>query len=250
MKRNVTLAEISDGRLYGSNDMVKADCHGCRGCHSCCTGMGNSVLLDPYDVYRLQQGVGMGLSGLFAGGMVELNVVDGVTLPNLKMAGEEERCVFLDREGWCSIHASRPGLCRLFPLGRYYENGDFRYFLQVGECGEKNRSKIKVCKWIDTPDEKRNHDFICEWHTLLKWMEEEITMGGAGTEAGAGRCAGEAEKAGMEKREVDVETGKRLNLLMLKLFFLEPYDVERDFYDQFAQRMARFKEERQGFCSV
>ncbi|MCI8697171.1 MAG: YkgJ family cysteine cluster protein, partial [Lachnospiraceae bacterium] len=25
MKRNVTLEEISDGRLYGGNDMVKAD---------------------------------------------------------------------------------------------------------------------------------------------------------------------------------------------------------------------------------
>ena len=26
MRRDVTLEEISDGKLYGSNDMVKADC--------------------------------------------------------------------------------------------------------------------------------------------------------------------------------------------------------------------------------
>ena len=61
----------------------------------------------------------------------ELNVVDGVILPNLKMSGQNDACGFLDENGRCSIHAVRPGICRLFPLGRYYENHDFSYFLQV-----------------------------------------------------------------------------------------------------------------------
>ena len=30
MKRNIDLNEISDGRLYTANDMVKADCHDCK----------------------------------------------------------------------------------------------------------------------------------------------------------------------------------------------------------------------------
>ena len=34
MKRNVSLEEISDGKLYTSNDMVKADCGDCAGCSS------------------------------------------------------------------------------------------------------------------------------------------------------------------------------------------------------------------------
>ena len=55
MRREQTLEEISDGKLYDSNDMVKADCHDCEGCCDCCQGMGDSVLLDPYDVYRLRQ---------------------------------------------------------------------------------------------------------------------------------------------------------------------------------------------------
>ena len=57
MRREVTLEEISDGRLYDANDMVKADCQDCKGCHDCCTGMGDSVLLDPYDVCRLSRGL-------------------------------------------------------------------------------------------------------------------------------------------------------------------------------------------------
>lgn len=217
MKRNVSLSEISDGRLYNSNDMVKADCHGCKGCYKCCTGMGNSVILDPYDVYRMQQGMGKSLSVLLAEGMAELNVVDGVVLPNMRMVGREEKCVFLDENGRCSIHAVRPGLCRLFPLGRYYEDGSFRYFLQINECPAPNRSKVKVSKWIDTPEQKRNFDFLCRWHALLNHLKEGV--------------------AGKE----DSDSSKQLNLLMLQTFFIQPYEPEKDFYGQFELRFADFK---------
>lgn len=212
MKRNVSLSEISDGRLYGENDMVKADCRGCQGCYQCCEGMGRSIILDPYDIFRLQQGLGLELKQLLAETKVELNVMDGVILPNLRMAGEEERCAFLDASGRCSIHDSRPGICRLFPLGRYYENGDFKYFIQTGECRESRRTKVKVAKWIDTPDQGRYHDYLCKWHALLNKLEEKV--------------------AGVE----DGEDSKRLNLLLLQNFYLTPYDVQRDFYEQFRER--------------
>ena len=42
MKRQVDIREISDGKLYGAGDMVKADTGGCAGCSACCRGMGNS----------------------------------------------------------------------------------------------------------------------------------------------------------------------------------------------------------------
>ena len=218
MRRSVSLEEISDGRLYRNNDMVKADCHGCIGCHKCCTGMGNSVLLDPYDVYRLQQGLGKNLSRLLAEEKVELSVTDGVILPNMRMAGEEERCACLDGDGRCSIHAYRPGVCRLFPLGRIYENGDFKYFLQTGECKENGRSKVKVSRWIDTPDQGRNHDFICQWHSLISDLEDKLS--------------------GAE----DLEESKRLNLLMLQIFYMEAYEVQQDFYEQSEERLARWRE--------
>lgn len=218
MRRSVSLEEISDGRLYRNNDMVKADCHGCKGCHKCCTGMGNSVLLDPYDVYRLQQGLGKNLSRLLAEEKVELSVTDGVILPNMRMAGEEERCACLDEDGRCSIHAYRPGVCRLFPLGRIYENGDFKYFLQTGECGETGRSKVKVSRWIDTPDQGRNHDFICQWHYLISNLEDRLS--------------------GAE----DLEESKRLNLLMLQIFYMDAYVVQQGFYGQFEERLVRWRE--------
>lgn len=217
MKRNVTLAEISDGRLYGPNDMVKADCHGCKGCSQCCHGMGNSIILDPYDGYRLTKGLQKELAELI-GTALELNVVDGVILPNLRMAGEKEACFFLNEEGRCSIHAHRPGICRLFPLGRYYENGSFKYFLQTGECAETIRSKVKVSKWIDTPDLARNQQFVTTWHYLVNQVEELI------------------------QNSEDDAFRKNLNMFLLNTFYLTPYDKEGDFYQQFEERLTRFRE--------
>ena len=131
MKRNVDINEISDGRLYSSGDMVKADCHDCEGCSECCRGMGSSIILDPMDIWRIQKGIGKGFQALLEEGKIELNMADGMILPDLKMDTEREACPFLDSRGRCSIHASRPGLCRLFPLGRYYEENGFKYFIQI-----------------------------------------------------------------------------------------------------------------------
>ena len=217
MKRNVSLEDISDGRLYSENDMVKADCHGCAGCHKCCQGMGTSIILDPYDVYRLTTGLGKTMPELLATAL-ELNVVDGVILPNLKMVGDEEQCAFLDEDGRCSIHAYRPGICRLFPLGRYYENGSFTYFLQTGECAEKNPTKVKVSKWIDTPNLARNSEFVSRWHYLMNEVEEHIMSSD------------------------DDAFRKNLNMFVLNTFYLAPYDAKRDFYEQFDERYARFRE--------
>lgn len=216
MKLHMRLEEISDGNLYGENDMVRMDCHGCKGCFQCCVGMGKSVILDPYDLCRLQKGLGKGTEELLADGALELNVVDGAVLPNLKMKGREKRCAFLNQEGRCSIHQFRPGICRLFPLGRYYEEGDFRYFYQPKECSAPSRSKVKVGKWIDTPDRKRYHDFICSWHGLLNELE---------------RAAGEG---------ADTQRAKELNMAFLQIFFMRPYETEEDFYDQYVLREKEF----------
>lgn len=249
MKRQVSLEEISDGKLYSRTDMVRAGCQDCKGCSSCCSGMGNSVILDPMDIYRLTTGLGLTFEALMTD-KIELNVVDGIILPNLKMSSGTETCAFLNEQGRCSIHPLRPGICRLFPLGRYYgskeepeaagmqnerpeisqdkglnqvsrklsEERSFRYFLQVHECPMPNKTKVKVEKWVDTPDLRRYETFICDWHYFLEDVEQRIS------------------------REQSDETVKNINLFLLKLFYLMPYSSEVDFYTQFEQRFAQAKE--------
>lgn len=217
MRREVSLEEISDGRLYELNDMVKADCQDCAGCCDCCQGMGDSVVLDPYDVYRLSQGLGKNMEELLDS-CLELGVVDGNILPHLRMEGEKEQCVFLDENGRCSIHSIRPGFCRLFPLGRYYEDGGFRYILQIHECKKTNRSKIKVRKWIDTPNLKEYEKFVADWHYFLLDVQEVLYQ------------------------SEDSQLIKNLNLYVVRRFYMQPYSGEEAFYPQFYRRL---KEGRQ-----
>lgn len=229
MKREVSLEEISDGKLYGPNDMVKADCQDCHGCSACCRGMGSSVVLDPLDVHRMAGGLHQTPEQLFAG-PVELNVADGLILPNLKMAGENGACGFLNEAGRCTIHAFRPGICRMFPLGRIYENGTFRYFLQNQECRKENRTKVKVRKWLDTPDFNRYETYIADWHYFLLDLQELI----AGEEKRAGGSGSNA--SGM-----DLTAAKQVSMYLLKAFYLVPFDQKEDFYCQFDRRLKAAK---------
>lgn len=215
MRREVNMKEISDGKLYKANDLVKADCNDCQGCSACCQQMGTSIILDPLDLYRLTFGLHQKFEQLLAD-KIELNVVDGIILPNLKMSGVEGKCAFLNDEGRCSIHTIRPGICRLFPLGRYYDGESFQYFLQIHECKKENRTKVKVKKWIDTPDLKKNEKYISDWHYFLKDIQELL----------------------LEFQ--NDEKAKKINMLILQTFFLEPYHQE-EFYVQFYERLEKIK---------
>ena len=112
------LKDISDGKLYSSNDMVKVGCHDCNGCSACCCDMGESILLDPMDVWRLERNLGQSFEQLLAGA-IDLHVEDGLILPNLKMASsrQDQNVSFLNGEGRCSIHAFRPGFAVCFLWG-------------------------------------------------------------------------------------------------------------------------------------
>lgn len=215
MKREVSLDEISDGKLYSSNDMAKADCQGCVGCSACCSGMGTSIVLDPLDVYRLSANLNYTFEGML-NDKLELNIVDGMILPNLRMAGEKESCVFLNGEGRCSIHSFRPGICRLFPLGRFYENGGFKYFLQVHECPKANKTKVKIKKWLDMPELKKYEEFTVNWHYFLLDVQEKIAD--------------------------EPESMKEISMYVLNQFYVKAYQSTEDFYTEFIKRLEEAKQ--------
>ena len=171
--------------------------------------------MDPLDIQRLCKGLSVSFDGLMER-HIELHAEDGMIVPNLKMDGKEEACAFLDARGRCSIHPFRPGLCRLFPLGRYYEEDGFRYFLQIHECRKKDRGKTKVRKWLDTPDLKAYEQYITDWHGFLTGCQEA-----AGT--------------------LDEEQARILNLFVLKTFYQLGYKTE-DFYQEFYTRLSQARE--------
>ncbi len=214
------LLDISDGKLYGNNDMVKISCHDCKGCSSCCRGMGDSIWLDPYDVFQLTRNLGKSFEKLLEK-EIELHVEEGFILANLKMIPDpgsdsmgtgETKCGFLNQEGRCSIHAFRPGLCRLFPLGRDYKEGKLAYFILKDGCPAPNKSKIKINKWLNVPRIKDYENFLEEWHGMTKALRGYFG----------------------EHREEEAIC-KAINMKVLRLFYTEAY--QEDFYEEFRLRL-------------
>lgn len=221
MKRAVNLEDISDGKLYTSADLVKIDSHGCQGCSECCRDMGTSIILDPCDADRMTKGLSCSLETLIGQRKIELQVSDGVVLPNLAMDPQTNACSFLDAERRCSIHPYRTGVCRLFPLGRFYhgtredgsvlDTGGFRYFVQSGACPRKGCSKVRIRKWLDLPDLPAYESFVLSWHRFLEWYRESLDHS-------------------------DDDRNRNSNVFLLKTFYLQPYG--NDFYGEYAGREA------------
>ena len=195
MEREVLAEDLK--KLYKAGDMVKADCGGCQGCSECCRGMGDSIKLDPLDVYRLETNLGLTFEDLM-NSHIELHVAEGSILPNLRMTGAKEKCTFLDENGRCK------------------EKGFF-YYLQNQECPKKNKTKIKVSKWLDVPDLKNYEDFAAKWHFLLKDIRNLL-----------------------EEKEEEQLT-KDLNMYVLNLFYTQPFESGRDFYVQFEERLGQMR---------
>ncbi len=225
MERDIDLKEISDGKLYTSNDMVKIGCNDCAGCSECCRVVEDTIILDPYDIYQLQCGTKTDFATLMENS-IELQVVEGIIQPNLKMRPGKEGCTFLNEEGRCGIHGYRPGFCRMFPMGRIYEGNDFKYFLQVHECGYPDKTKVKLKKWIGIPQLSKYEQFVRDWHALFKEVKEII-------------------------KETENDTiVKNLNMYLLGQFYSKPYSLGemQGFYPQFYERLEESKAILGAYC--
>ena len=213
MIRNVDINELTDGKKYNLDSMVKIGTSGCNGCHTCCTGMGDSIILDPYDIYNLTKALDCSFEDLLKEA-VSLSVVDGIILPHINMNNEKDCCHFLNDDNRCSIHESRPGFCRLFPLGRLYnEDGSFEYIVQIHECPYKDKTKVKIKNWLSVPEIKKYEAFISDWRNYLHSLRE---------------------KASSVSDETYI---KNLNMNLLTRFFLASYNKNEDFYTQFYDRL-------------
>lgn len=215
MERNVDINEISNGKRYTRDDLVRISCNGCKGCSYCCEEMGDTIILDPYDVFNLTKGLSADFNSLL-GSYIELTVVDGLISPHILISEGNGSCGFLSQEGRCNIHTFRPGFCRLFPLGRIYENDSFTYFIQKDECPQPNKTKVKIKDWLGIDDLATYEKYVLDWHDLLKRMQSLV------------------------KEEGDEEMARNMSIVLLKVFFYAPYNTKENFYPQFYERVAYF----------
>ena len=79
--------------------------YACRRCNGCCRN--KRIQVNPYEVARLARAHGISTGEARA----------HFTSEGSLLQREDGTCVFLTGEG-CGVHADRPLVCRLFPLGR------------------------------------------------------------------------------------------------------------------------------------
>ena len=215
MWREESIGEISDGRFYTGNDMVRIGTNDCAGCSDCCR-MDPVIVLDPCDAFEFVRFLGQSVEDLL-NEQIELKVIDGLILPILKM-DESGACSFLGEDGRCTIHTFRPGICRLYPLGRSWENGDFRYILQINECTHCTGSKIKVKKWLGIPDLPPYEEFCRRWHNFLEQVRHFLDH---------------SDPEGTYRRQICI--------YLLQQFFLCDWSVD-DFYAAFDEKLKQARQ--------
>jgi len=77
----------------------------CTRCNSCCVD--KRIQVNPYEIARLASNRGVSTA----------QARDDFTIDGALRQQEDGRCIFLGDQG-CTVHADRPLVCRLFPLGR------------------------------------------------------------------------------------------------------------------------------------
>lgn len=200
-------------QLMTSREMAKIACASCEGCGDCCRGMDDTIHLDPYDMYTLSKGLTATFDRLLEK-RISLHVEEGLVLPHLLM-GQNGACTFLGPDGRCSIHAIRPGFCRLFPLGREYDGEGFAYFVVEGGCPRPGKSPVRIRKWLDIPDLPRYEGFISDWHYFTGDVKKLLRAGD------------------------NADLNRRIALFILETFYVTPYRTGEDFYNQFYERLEK-----------
>lgn len=200
--------------------MAKIFCAKCNGCGDCCHGMTDTIHLDPYDVHMLSEGLHQTFEELHNHHILAFHTEDGMVLPHLQMKdGPDGACPLLGKDGRCQIHPFRPGLCRLFPLGRDYDadTQTFQYFIVDSGCPMPGKMKVKISKWIGIPDLPEYEHYIADWHYFC--------------------CRSKSMLAAAS----DEQYRERWNLFVLKVFFVTPYiipaDGSQNFYSLFRIRL-------------
>ena len=205
------IEEISDGKLYGVRDTVRADAGGCKDCSWCCEDMCDTISLDPYDIYSLCKGLGKDYNTLLSEEFIVIDLHNLVSMPHINDRGSG--CGFLNEKRRCTVHDFRPGICRLFPMGRYYHDDTVSYIIQTHACKKEEREEVRVCDWLEITDIDSYEEYVLRWHAVVKKISDFMK-----------------EPAGPGVK-------KKVHEKFLTHFYEMPYDFSQKFYPQIYDRI-------------
>lgn len=192
----------------------------CTMCGECCRNR-DDIILNPKDLFNLATGLKMKHEDV-----VEeycdryLGHTSRMPIVRLKSTGFDRHCVFLENNG-CKVHAFKPGVCAIFPLGRYCEydkegnpegKEEISYMFTNPPCGDK-REIHTVRSWLKSYGIPENDEFFLKWAKVLETLSISL--------------------AKIEKR-LAPEKMEAMRTLVYFFLYLN-YDTSKEFMPQFLQ---------------
>ena len=127
------------------NSPFRFRCHPGLGCFTtCCRDV--NIFLTPYDILRIKRRLNISSEQFLSQYTVTLiPKTSGFPLVVLKMRQDKQKtCPFVGRSG-CSIYEDRPWSCRMYPLDRGEQDGQFHRIADPSVClGLKEKETRKV----------------------------------------------------------------------------------------------------------
>lgn len=138
----------ADAKVLSKTDLLQLSC-GIHGCTSNCCTKSAPIILNPYEIALICRESKLSYEDLLD--IVETDRAKGFPLV---MLPRDPACYFWTGRG-CRIYQARPLACRLFPLGRVFDNGQSHIVLP----------QLNVCSGLASSPGKTVADYLREQDT-------------------------------------------------------------------------------------
>ncbi|HUI46166.1 MAG TPA: YkgJ family cysteine cluster protein [Nitrospirota bacterium] len=150
----------TDARILSGSDFIQLSC-GVNGCSSNCCTKSAPIVLNPYEIALICRESNLSYEDL-------LDIVDtgrARSFP-LVMLPRDPHCHFWTGKG-CRIYRGRPLACRLYPLGRVFDQGESHLVMpELNICSGLSSSPVKT-----VADYLRDQDTAVLIQMADRWIE-------------------------------------------------------------------------------
>jgi Fe-S-cluster containining protein len=223
------IAENMDKMEVGLDDTFRFKCYGCG---KCCKNR-EDILLNPKDLFNIALSLGKSTAEVmdsicdrYIGGSSRIPLV------RLQPVGKNMVCPLL-KDNRCTVHALKPGVCALFPLGRFVKynaedgkadlsgNASVSYLLNPIECGGHRNNTVR--RWLESFGLDPNDPYYLRWTDFFMNMSNYV------------RNLESAERKLPPQGFVAIWS-------VLQHLLYENYDTAQDFMPQFEDNIAKARE--------
>jgi len=170
------MAENIDNYKIGLDDTFLFKC---LGCGKCCKNR-EDIILTARDLFNIAKRLNMSTEKAIEKYCNKyIGPQSRIPLIRLQPRGVNHVCPLL-QDKKCIVHAVKPAVCALFPLGRYIECSKTgidpktvtaetlktEYIIQPIECG-RSRGHNTVRSWLEKFNMPIEDEFFTEWHALV-----------------------------------------------------------------------------------